>query len=426
MRCFADVTVGFPADAYQAKENWQNTNWVLWSRAELRVDPASFALVFLPSGVGRLAAKPIGCLTGAAQIAAAETGGIHTFVASTNDPYHGLIRLTFSSQADEDAFGELAQSAEMASSGCYTGSASRCSTICTSRRSSMCGRSRDDAVVEAIAAHVIQQYPSSVPLVFGGAELYGPDPHGESGSEVLLGRGAVVLVDPIDGCRLGNYDMFFYEESSAEPCLRLPIAPRTRIMRQPDNAVDRLSIASRLTLGGAGSARPSCTATVFNVMFPGSLGWAVAFDTETEAAGFERDFCVRQRLVTMSLRTSRGWRTVDDLQRQLMEFRHYGVLATLRWFASQSIVLLALLFVLHAAVLYSNDPSRPLLDVAAVALQDASAMFFIFSEKASETGAATCGFFLRAVPASAVERCTALPFAEDTRSCVASLVAAVA
>lgn len=53
------------------------------------------------------------------------------------------------------------------------------------------------------------------PLIFTGAELYGPDPSGEVSSEVLLGRGAVVLLDPPENANkaLGTKDIqrAFYE-----------------------------------------------------------------------------------------------------------------------------------------------------------------------------------------------------------------------
>mmetsp|Transcript_56605 Transcript_56605/g.168424 ORF Transcript_56605/g.168424 Transcript_56605/m.168424 type:complete len:302 (-) Transcript_56605:153-1058(-) len=300
--------------------------------------------------------------------------------------------------------------------------------MCGGRRSSVSGRHRDEGAADMIAAHVSQQCPGSWPIVVGNVELYGPDPHGDAGSEVLLGRGAMVLVDPPEAGRVGNYELLFCEETSAEPCLRLPIGPRTRLTRQVDDEQgsrsSRLSAARRLTLGGASDCgRPSCVQTVFSISFPGAPGWAVAFDSETDAAGFERDFAVRQRLVALSLKTSRGWRTVGELQDELMELRRYGILATLRWALSQALTLAVIALIIYVAILYSNDPERPLQDVAATALQDASSTVFAFGERAAEAGVAVCGLVSRAVPSAAVERCIALPDAVEARSCVAALLA---
>lgn len=426
MHTFQGVTVGFPAgaSAYLSKENWQSTRWVPWSHGDLRVDRASFGLIFSPAGAGRLAAKPLGCLTGVVAVAAAEPGALGAFVATTNDPVHSLVRLSFQTRADDEAFAALAQAAEEAASSCLQGCGARRSTL-GRRSSSSCGP-RGEGPVEALAAHVAQQYPGSSPLVFGGAELYGPDPHGESGSEVLLGRGAVVLLDPPDAGRVGSYQVFFYEESSMEPSLRFAISPRTKLSRQPDDGPiagsGQLSTASRrLTLGGWEGLGPCCCPVAFSLELPGAPGWAITFDSET-AAGFERDFLVRQRLVALSLKTSRGWRTVGELQEEIMEMRRHGLFATLQWLVMQAFVVLSLLLVLYAAVLYSNDPDRPLLDIVTVALQDASATAMNFGESAAEVGASACGLLMQSVPVAAVGRCVALPDAIETRSCVAALI----
>mmetsp|Transcript_55895 Transcript_55895/g.154797 ORF Transcript_55895/g.154797 Transcript_55895/m.154797 type:complete len:433 (-) Transcript_55895:30-1328(-) len=429
MRCFTGVAVGFPAgaSAYHTKDTWQNANWVLWSTGELRVDGASFGLIFSPSGGGRLAAKPLGCLIGAAPVASTEPGGLRTFVATTNDSVHSLIRLNFQTPADEEAFVELAKAAELACCTSYGSSGSRRSTIPGGRRSSAAGQPRDEGSADAIAAHVSHQCPGSWPLVYCNVELYGPDPNGECGSEVLLERGAVVLIDPQDAGRIGNYELLFCEENSAEVCLRLPIGPRTKLTRQQEDAHggsnSRLSVASRrLTMGGADCAGPACTATVFGITLPGAPGWSLAFDSEKDAAGFERDFLVRYRLQVLSLKTSRGCRTVGELQGELMELRKWGFLSGLRWLTMQVLVLSVLALVLYSALLYSNDPDRALADVMMLALQDASTTVATFGEKVAEAGTVVCGFISRAVPLAAIERCTALPDAVEARSCIMSLV----
>eukprot|EP00421_Protoceratium_reticulatum_P044108 CAMPEP_0168432752 /NCGR_PEP_ID=MMETSP0228-20121227/39046_1 /TAXON_ID=133427 /ORGANISM="Protoceratium reticulatum, Strain CCCM 535 (=CCMP 1889)" /LENGTH=469 /DNA_ID=CAMNT_0008446875 /DNA_START=90 /DNA_END=1498 /DNA_ORIENTATION=+ len=405
MRCFKGVAVGFPAgaSAYHTKDNWQKATWVLWSTGELRIDTSSFGLIFSPSGGGRLAAKPLGCLTGAAPVAA-ETGGPNMFVATTNDPVHGLVRLSFQSGADEQAFAALAQAAEIASSGLRAGGRR---SSCLGRRSSVVGRPRDDSV-DAVAALVSEQHPGCWPLVLGCCELCGPDPHGEGGSEVLLGQGAVVLLDPQDASRVGSYEFLFYDEGSAEPALRLPIGPRTRVARQRDEASGRSSLARRASFAGSDGR-------AVDVTVPGAPGWTIVFDSHADAAGFERDFSVRQRLVAISLKPPAA-----ELQGELSELRQRGALAALRRLLLQALVLLAVAFAAYACLLHADEPERPVLETAAVAFRDASAAAAVLGERVVEAGAAACSALTRAVPAAALERCTALPDAAEARSCVAA------
>lgn len=422
--------MGFPAgaSAYHTKENWQNANWVLWSTGELRVDSASFALIFSPTGCGKLAAKPLGCLTGAAAVAGVEPSAPSAFVASTSDPVHGLVRLTFQSRGDEDAFGALAQAAELAGSGRYESIAGRRSTMCPSRAPSMGGGPRDGGAAEMIACYVSERHPGSWPVVFTGAELYGPDPRGDQGSEVLLGRGAMVLLDSQDMSRVGSYDLLFYEESSAEASLRVPIGPRTKLTRQPldvPSSAGRLSVAARrLSFGGGDGRGPGAGAgSVFELSVPGGPGFVIAFDAEPDAAGFERDFCVRHRLVTLSLKTSRGSRAVGQLEDQLMDIRQRGVVATLQWLIVMLIKMLILATVLYGAMLYYNDPERPLLETAGAAVQDVADMASVVGVKAAEASALACGLLTRSVSVTSLEQCVALPDSAEVRSCASALLA---
>jgi len=434
MHGFQGVAVCFPTggSGHHTQDDWQSADWIFWSTGELRVDNASFALVFCPGGCGNLAAKPLGCLTGAAKVA--EPGGLNAFVASTNDPVHGLVRLTFQSLQDEEAFATVVQAAERVCAGRYPGcGAGARATLGNGRRSSTNGSRRENEVMEAIAAHVCKQHPGGWPLVFGGAELYGPDARGEQGNEVLLGRGVVVLLDPQDTDRVGAYELMFYEECSLELILRMSIGPRIRLSRElakeSGGANGRLSMASqRLSFasvrGSLGGAALGCPVAAFNLTSPGGLGWVLTFDDEIDAAGFARDFSVRQRLTVVSLKTSRGWRTVDELQGKLMDMQQYGILPMLRWFLWRVFMVVSLMVLFDAASLYANEPDRHLLDVATVALQDAGAAFFSVGEGIGEAGTMACGLLSRSVSVASLERCVALPDSIEVRACVAALTSA--
>jgi len=372
-------------------------------------------------------AKPLGCLLGAVATGSpVGHNGQFMFVASTNDTVHSQIRLSFMQAADAEAFMAIAQSAEASSMTLRRGTGSRRSTLTTSRRSSTAGYCRDDMAMESLQDHLDQRFPGQLPLVFGGAELYGPEPHLDNGSEVLLGRGAVVLVDPSNIGRVGTYELFFYEEGSEEPCLRFPIGPRTRLLRQPDDASshsDRLSLAThRLSLGGS-EGMPASMATAYTLLCPGFSGWTLTFDSETEAASFERDFSVRQRLVALSLKTSQGWRFADSLHHEVIYLRHSGLLRMLRRVLPLALVSAFLVFFLHAATLFSSNPSKSLVDVTGQAFHDAVAATQLFGGALAEMGTTTCGLFTKAISASQVRRCADLPFAEEAHACIARLAA---
>jgi len=119
VRCFTDVTIGFPQGGGRpgmTESTSPSTTWVIWTTGELRLDSASFALFFTPakSARGSLAAKPLGCLLKADPMAPSHPGDSDSFVVTTNDPVHCVMRLGFARRGDEDAFMALAQAAEAA------------------------------------------------------------------------------------------------------------------------------------------------------------------------------------------------------------------------------------------------------------------------------------------------------------------------
>lgn len=418
MHCFLNVSVGFPAgpSAFQTKDNW-----IAWSTGELRVDETSFALIFSPTGCGRLAAKPFGCLMGATVLPSGEPSVPGAVMATTNDPVHGHVRFTFQSRGDEEAFGRLGQAAEVAIASRQQGG--RRSSFTT--RPSFGGYAPDEGFAEMVTAQIVSRYPGSCPVVFTGVELYGAEPGGQ-GSEVLLGRGAVVLLDPLDTNCVGLYELFFFEDNTADPSLRMPIRPRTKLTRQPPDGPSggsRLSsVVRRHTMVTRGSIAP-CALTIFELSDPASQGFGLAFDTEADAVGFERDFAVRKRVVALSLKTSRGLSSLEALEDQILGLKRLGVVATLQWMVFGLIKLAALFILLDCVLLFLSDSNRPLDGIFSSAIQDMMSMTTLVFRKTFDVGGLTCGLFQRGVSAVALERCVVLPESADVRSCASSLLA---
>jgi len=156
---------------------------------------------------------------------------------------------------------------------------------------------------DELAMQIRQRHPDKwLALTFGGCELYGPQPGGDRSIEVLLGRGAVALLDPKDAGRVGNFEIIFYDEGAAEPLFRAGIGPRTSLTLQPqDDRTGRLSVASRRL-----SARPAGAGMAFDLSPNGTDLLALSFDDDTIGDSFARDLTVRIKLAALSQKTWRG------------------------------------------------------------------------------------------------------------------------
>eukprot|EP00928_Gymnodinium_smaydae_P069863 TRINITY_DN5364_c0_g3_i1.p1 TRINITY_DN5364_c0_g3~~TRINITY_DN5364_c0_g3_i1.p1 ORF type:complete len:454 (-),score=77.23 TRINITY_DN5364_c0_g3_i1:51-1334(-) len=408
MRCFPNVAMGLPSGGtgMRARDDWQGASWVFWSTGDLRIDPASLSIVFTPAGGNGLASKPLGCLTGAA-VVVAEDGSSRSFVVTTNDAVHGLFRCNFQYHSDEDGFLQLAQAAEAASS-------ARRATNMNGRRSSVMASSCREEM-EHLVSTITEQHNGNAPIIFGGAELYGSDPYGDEGSEVLLGRGAVALLDPpAESGTVGTYELLFYEDGCPEPMFHVPIGPRMRLAEQSIDGGGALtsrrqSLARRATMARASMARPG-VAAAFDLVLPGQSARALTFDTEADAAGFRRDFGVRQRLVALSLRTSRAATALDNLHEEFLQLQASGLFATLWRWSFQAILLLFVLVLVHAALLFYSDPYRGLQSALYEALGEARAWVGAIFSAGSAVGAGVCQLVTRTAPLGQVERCAALPY----------------
>jgi len=226
---FNGVDVGLPSKVRgsEAEEEWQEIDWVSWSTGELTVDGDSFLLVFKPSG-GSVKAKPLGSLIRASAVEGQRES--RTLIVTTSDTLHRMYRLTFQSAQHAQEFCRLAESAEKT----YDASSAM-------GKDSASARTVESAAESKLEADIREKLAGRWPLVFSGAELYGHSAGGEAGSEVLLGRGAFVLLDPAEGTRtVGSYELLFYgmDEGAREPVKRFAIGPAMALARQKQPAAD--------------------------------------------------------------------------------------------------------------------------------------------------------------------------------------------
>lgn len=159
------------------------------------------------------------------------------------------------------------------------------------------------------------------PLLFDGVQLFGVDPLGdvdEAGSEVLLGEGILALLDPNwqgDDARtaaatnsIGKYELLFFsqEEGAHTPIRRFLIAPKMTLQIQDR---ERAEIDDE--------EEPAVS---FSLSISGDV-FTFAFDCIDVAQAFERDFTVRQRLMTVALSTAKKTHEITKLQKGPLQMR---------------------------------------------------------------------------------------------------------
>lgn len=392
VRCFQAVTLGFRVGSAGVGDAW-----VHWSTGELRLDVVSRSMVFMPPG-GQIHAKPLGCLLGAKAMFS-QDGSARTFEVETNDSVHTLVQMSFNSFSDDASFEALARDAEV---------------VCGKIR---CGDplsgvpepfafAQDDICESGLEAALRELHRGQAPLVYGGAEFYGPDLQGDAGSEVLLGRGAVVLLDFQESSRVGGYQLLFYSEDHCEPLQPLfrpwDIGPRTRVAKQGRTEDD---------YGPAVS---------FDFSPHGEAPLTLAFDDQADGEAFGRDMRVRIRLVSLSLRTFRGRQAVGDLRAELTEIGNQGWLRMLRRLVVRVVFLFLAMVLAQTVLLLSAEPSRPPFEVATSAFHESVSLGMGVVHSAGALGRAACEAVSDAVPVDDLGRCVSQP--EGVRRCIADLL----
>lgn len=292
---FPDVEVSIPGG--QGGE----ANFVKWTVGRLDVGANLDVIIHLPAlPVGSLEPKSLGCLTRASAVPQDESGR-SLDVKMGKSSVQNLYRLVFRSARDAEAVAGLAEKAMMEEFNDWEAS----------------GKARD-AQAKALLAAVKDSLSGRRPLLYQGVQLLGPDPHGDAGSEVLLGEGVLGLLDPnwrdgVDisnqaGSRdIGEYEVVFYSEESgaAKPVQRIPVGPGMKLELQErkraevDDEEEPAKTYQLQTMGGSGPV------------------FTLTFESVEVADFFERDFVVRSRLMGVGLMTAQNLQEIGQLRYQL-------------------------------------------------------------------------------------------------------------
>lgn len=375
---FSSVTASLPAKirGSEAEEEWQEVDWVTWSAGELNVDRESLLLVFKPeSKSGVVQAKPLGVLVRASVVTPNQDG--RTLAIVTSDSLQNRYRLTFASASDCQTFSVLAKIAE-------------------ERGASTVEPASNAGTAPAVQAALLEAaikggFPGTFPLVQCGVELYGPDPRNSEGAEVLLGRGAAVLLDPV-GTKIGTYELLFIdEEEGVKRPITLDMGPNMQLRAQTPEEQDEDGPAAMLVFTSANGP-------------PHTL----AFDTALSAGDFERDLRLRMRC--LRLLTAPGSQRASTRPAGLS----FGFVRQL------ALLLILVAALVRLALLVRASPGRPprlyLEDLVADAHGIASSLQGLFAS----AGSSACAVLTGAVPRAELRACTSLDRPAAWR-CVESL-----
>lgn len=347
MVVFERVTVALPTKVGAGS---RDSDWTVLSTGTIRVDEDTKSITFTPVD-GR--AKVLGCLVDATNLSDTR----HSLSVTTDQTVQNHYRFSFESTHHAQGFLRLVPAVPRPSS----------------------GGAGDESTAElerAVAGRLKSRRPS--PIVLGGTELYGPDPGGQAGSEVLLGRGALLILDTCDGKTVGTYEMNFYtiDDGPEKIVCRMPIGPKTSLKRSaPDGDPDGPATSFDLT-----------DANVKRVL---------TFDRAMVGDAFERDFNVRQRLMLMSLKVSKKQSAVDTVRGALAELQDKSVQKRLARLATAVVVLMLLVITAHVFIASRTQPGKPAMELVWIALSDTYNMLS-FAKRVTCTAAhwtvtASCG-----------------------------------
>lgn len=359
-----------------------------WSTGELTIDSGSFQAVFKVTSVGdALAAKPLGCLTRASAV-----GPDNTFVVWTSDSLHQVYRFAFSTERDAEGFAGVAQRAATAAQIRLTDMPETC----------------EDVLLQAaeLEKTIRAALPERWPLTFPGVELFGPDPAGEPGSEVLLVHGVAVLLDPPSDNSgvIGTYELLFYsfDEGAQKAACRFTIGPRTRLSQCDEDSDGPVSFDFRVT--------------------PGVPKHMLAFEEPAVAATFARDFRVRQRLMELSLKTAKGMRSVKEARGELEELRRQSLSASVVRLVSFFLMLVCLACVVRFSMLFYTNRTTPPREHAIAVLAEARLLLASFKRETLAMGSSVCERIVGSVPAADLQRCVSLVSPHQVVECAVALV----
>jgi len=266
---FVDVMVSIPTGLPGHGE----ATFVQWSAGTLVVNQ-SHELSFDLAGATHLGQKRLGCLLCASGVLQVDQG--RTLDVKTEGSGSGpqLYRIEFRSSKDAQVMADIADSAQSKEYDAWHHAEG--------------ARSDREATLEEDVRRTLK---ARVPLVHRGMQLYGADPGGDAGSEVLLGEGVIALLDPParSSERVGNYEILFYgeENGALEPVARFAIGPRMVLKELPREKAE--------------FDDDEAPAVSFKLAIKDGPVHTVTFDDADQAAEFERDFLVRQRVMSLAL-----------------------------------------------------------------------------------------------------------------------------
>jgi len=312
-RQYANITVSIPAkvQARAAEDEWQNVDWVTFSTRELSVDGDGFLMIFKPSsGIraanGSVEPKPLGNL-----LRACRTNADHAcdkLMVTTSDSMYPMLRFTLSSLDDAQELLKLAMRAEAKLAASYVRVAD---DVSKDRGASLCELER--GILETLKARC--------PLIFSGLDVYGSDPGGDDGNEVLLAHGCAVLLDPSSSGNVGKYELLFFSEDDGprKPLESLAIAPSSTLRSVPAGAEGQVAFE----------------------FFPMGIGKKLvfAFDDAGRGAEFERDLRVRTNLMVLSSKTVKGRRAAANARSEFDQFRRNTLVARVLRFVRIALVM---------------------------------------------------------------------------------------
>lgn len=395
-KAFGDVVVGLPSKVRgsEAEEEWQEVDWITWSTGELSVDADSFLLVFEPQNSG-VRAKPLGHLIEAKPLASQDGG--KTLVVTTSDTLHRVIRFTFRDTRDAGDFAQLAKKAAEKEAVAAKQAEGRC-------------KSASSEAIPQLEAKVQKHLASNMPLVFAAAELYGPDPEGTPGNEVLLGRGVLALVDPPGSEKtLGCYELQFFSEDEGvrNAAKRFVIGPKMELKRQKNE--DQID--------GDGPA-----ASFLLPAHRGTPAHTIAFDRIDVADSFARDYRVRQRLMEVANKTALGKNQADQLRGEIQDMKQRSLTMKIWRLLCVVLVLIVIFCVVRAAMLYAEDKTRPLPELIQAVLSDIMSFSRTWRSLANQASNKVCQLAVGTVPAEKVRMCAAITGEKQVQACISDLV----
>jgi hypothetical protein len=394
---FSSVSVGLPSKVRgsEAEEEWQEVDWVTWSTGDVTVDADSFLLVFRPSGTG-VKSKPLGNLVRASTVGGSDDTQ-RTLVVSTSDAVSGQYRFTFSSARDFSEFKKLADAVEAA----HAAAVAKGAQASTRSSSGSVG-------AKQLATAIQDKYAGRWPLVFGPSDLYGPSPGGAAGSEVLLGRGAMVLLDPEEDSRtVGQYSLLFFgeDEGASHPVKSFPIGPGMTLRRREADPEDADEPAVMFEL------RTARDMPVYEA----------SFDDVATAATFARDFRVRARLMDVSLKTAKGQRAVNEARGELKDLQRKSFGARLWRFACLLVILLLVAVIARAAMLF-QEPGKGPEQIAEQLKKDSANAARVAYTAVSSAGQKACELVGGSVSTATLQKCLAVGGVSQVRECVEDLI----